>query len=194
MKKFISSAYLVLFNSLSIFFLIFSMYNTVLFEMTRSSTYIFRCAICQSFFLFEILNVIIGASGSTIIPTTLQLFSRVYIIWYIIYLHKINTILVTLLLFVWNLSDLVRFLFYLFRTGIFRKLRYNAFLILYPIGILLEIYLINSIYMMHDDMIGYLIGGTILLYLPSFPYLYYHMIRHRRRSNKIFEMKVRKNL
>jgi very-long-chain (3R)-3-hydroxyacyl-CoA dehydratase len=194
MKQTFSSIYLVLYNTISILILLYSTANAILFQLTYSSTYILKCALSQTFFLFEILNIVLRMSRSTIFPTIVQLFSRLYIIWVIVYLHDIKNVYLTSLLIVWNLSDLIRYFFYLFRWGVFRRLRYNAFLLLYPIGIFLEIYLTNIVYLKYQNWLSWVFGGSILMYLPLFPYLYYHMIKQRRRSNKIFDMKRRKNV
>lgn len=45
----------------------------------------------------------------------------------------------------WSLAEIIRFSYYLFKDiSICKTLRYNAFMILYPFGILGELRLVNS--------------------------------------------------
>lgn len=44
----------------------------------------------------------------------------------------------------WSLAEIIRFSYYLFKNvSLFKVLRYNAFMILYPVGILGELRVIN---------------------------------------------------
>jgi very-long-chain (3R)-3-hydroxyacyl-CoA dehydratase len=185
--------YTKLYNVLGISVIFYGLVNAVLYQVHKERKYLFRAGLAQTFFLLEIFNIIIGISRSTYIPTLIQVSSRVYVIW-TSYIHKIQNTPLTLLLVCWNISDLIRYAFYLFRSRWLKSLRYNAFIILYPIGIALEIYLTNCVYLMHTNYKAKLLGAIMLLYIPLFPYLYYHMLTQRKRSTKIFEVNKKKKL
>lgn len=185
--------YTKLYNTLGISVIVYGLVNALMYQVRREKKYLFRAGLSQTFFLAEIFNILIGASRSTYVPTLIQVSSRVYVIW-IAYMHKLQNIPLTLMFVCWSISDLIRYAFYLFRLPWLKTLRYNAFIVLYPIGISLEIYLMNCIYLMYNNYKSKLIGAVMLLYIPLFPYLYYHMYKQRNRTIKIFEVNKKKKL
>ncbi|TBU05287.1 protein tyrosine phosphatase-like protein [Hamiltosporidium tvaerminnensis] len=153
---------------------------TVLYYWTKKIDFLLYLVFCQCFFILEILNIKMGKSNSTILPTFLQLLSRIFIIGIICYLNKLYNKMLILMCVCWYISDLIRYLFYLTRNSFIRKVRYNAFIVLYPVGTSIEIYLCNGIYLKYSNsFISYLMGGIIMCYVPGFIFLYYHMIRQR---------------
>ena len=180
------------YNFLGILAILYSTANAIMYQIVRKRRYLLNVAVSQALFAVEIFNIFVGASRSTYLPTIVQLASRNFIIWVVVYLHGLHGLLLTVMLVCWNISDFIRYVFYLFRANLFKKLRYNAFIVLYPVGISLEIYLTNRVYLMYKGVRSWFFGAIMLLYLPLFPYLYYHMIKQRKRSNKIFEVNKKK--
>lgn len=180
-------AYTSIYNFLGILIITYGFVNAIVYQLFKERVYLFRVGLSQTFFVIEILNILIGASRSTYPPTVVQVSSRLYIIWMVAYSHRLQNIPLTIMLVCWNISDIIRYMFYLFRANWLKKARYNAFIVLYPVGIALEIYLTNCVYLMYKDYRSWVFGLIMLLYLPIFPYLYYHMIKQRKRSNRIFE-------
>eukprot|EP00866_Antonospora_locustae_P001542 jgi/Antlo1/1542/1303 len=188
----LKKAYTYSYNLVGILVIVYGLASAVMYQIYKKKTYLFRAGLSQTFFIVEIFNILVGASRSTYSPTLIQVMSRLYVVWVIAYMHSLQNVMLTVMLVCWNISDLIRYMFYLSHAGWLKKLRYNAFIVLYPLGISLEIYMINCAYMMYDDKRSWIFGATMLLYFPLFPYLYYHMIKQRRRTNKIFEGRKKK--
>lgn len=56
----------------------------------------------------------------------------------------------------WSLAEIIRFSYYLFKNiSICKTLRYNAFMILYPVGILGELRLVNSYLHLYGENLIY---------------------------------------
>lgn len=60
----------------------------------------------------------------------------------------------------WSLAEIIRFSYYLFKNvSLFKTLRYNAFMILYPVGILGELRVINSNLHLYGSNLVFLLRG-----------------------------------
>ncbi|RVD90954.1 tyrosine phosphatase PTPLA [Tubulinosema ratisbonensis] len=188
----ILSKYQLFFNLFGVGVILYGSVNAILYHYLREIKYLKTVAYTQTFFLIEIFNIMIGATRSTYPATIIQVTSRLLVSWAVAYSHKHHNIWLTLLFIIWNISDLIRYLFYISRGKILKVLRYNAFLALYPIGIFLELVQINIAYSAHKGFIGYGFVIIMILYLPLFPFLYTHMINQRKRSAKISEMNKKK--
>ncbi|KCZ82335.1 hypothetical protein H312_00358 [Anncaliia algerae PRA339] len=184
--------YQLFFNFLGVNVILFGFICAILYRVYGDIKFLRWVAYTQSFFVFEIINIMIGATRSTYLATIIQVTSRVYISWVVAYYHNLNNIYLTIMLIVWNISDMIRYLFYIFRGKLLKKLRYNAFIILYPVGIGLEIFLTNMVYLKHKGHAAWFYATIMILYIPLFPFLYYHMIKQRKRSSAIFEMNKKK--
>lgn len=188
----ILSKYHLIFNILGVCVILYGTINALLYHYFKDIKYLKYAAYSQTFYLFEIFNILIGATRSTYPATIIQVSSRLFISWVVAYFHKLNNYYLTSMFIIWNISDMIRYLFYIFRGKIFKKLRYNAFIDLYPVGIALEVILTNMVYLMHKGYAAWVFAIIMILYLPLFPFLYYHMIKQRKRSAKIFEMNKKK--
>lgn len=180
-----------IYNIAGIVVILLGIFNCIKHQYSKETKRLVYMALCQSFFLVEIVNIAAGVSASTYIPTILQVSSRIFIIWAVCYLHGLNNVCVMIMYLTWGVSDLIRYMFYLLRMNWLKTVRYNAFLVLYPLGVCLEIYLTNCVYLLYNNFFSYIFSGAMLLYLVLFGYLYYHMLNQRRRSMKI--MKTLKN-
>ncbi|KAM0673893.1 hypothetical protein GVAV_002731 [Gurleya vavrai] len=178
--------YMKLYNSCGIIFCLYALICTVLHFKFHNDSYVLKIALCQSFFLLEIFNIITGKSNSSFIPTFLQLVSRMFIIWIVCYFQIDLTkgYSFTVMSLSWFFSDLIRYIYYLIRADWSKWLRYNSFILFYPIGTSIEIYLMNCLYLKSSDLISKLIAGIILCYIPGFAFLYFHMIKQRNFGKK----------
>ncbi|EJW03773.1 hypothetical protein EDEG_01929 [Edhazardia aedis USNM 41457] len=186
-KKPLLSAYILVFNIISILITIVALIFSLRFYFKPVEDTIFVVALCQSFFLLELLNIKIGATNSTYFATSTQLASRLFIIWYVcmfrgvlssrqislpkIYIFKNHFALMG---FCWFISDCIRYAFYTLRSGWLRWLRYNLFIILYPLGVAMEMFLS---FKMISSFNGFLV--VAVLWAVGFPFLYGHMIKQR---------------
>lgn len=158
----------------------------------KSSNFLFKMGCIQSFYLFEILNILFGISKAKIFPTVLQLSSRLFIIWPICYSYNYTHITVRLMLLCWFISDTTRYLFYLSRNRLIKFLRYNLFLLLYPVGTFCEIILVSRTESTSIGIFKYFLRAIMLFYIPGFIFLFFHMLKRRKWTSKP-ENKKKKN-
>ncbi len=135
------------------------------------SIYIFKQTIFLS--LIDILLVLIKISKGNLLITTMQVSSRLLITF--CFVEEMN-IYSNSLAIVWALSEFVRYPYYIFpNSKILKWLRYNSFIILYPIGMFLEavhIYFNNIPY-----------TNILILLYPLFgPKMYLHMLNQRNKK------------
>ncbi|EPR79691.1 hypothetical protein SLOPH_1721 [Spraguea lophii 42_110] len=188
-KILLPMGYIGVYNSMAIIVISFATVFSVLYYLWGDKKYLLYTALCQSFFGIEIINICAGMSRAKLLPTLMQLFSRNFIIWAVAYCHNFRSKELLIMLLSWFISDIIRYLFYFFRIRIFKALRYNLFLVLYPLGTLIEIYLLSKIDMLHKGIISVFIRILILLYFPGFLFLYIHMLSRRKYTMKNFSDK-----
>ncbi|ELA48276.1 hypothetical protein VCUG_00317 [Vavraia culicis subsp. floridensis] len=162
----------------------FALSSIALNYFSKNMHFIFRIALCQSFYILEVLNILTNASKSRLFPTCMQLSSRLFIIWCICYRYGFADAVVHIMLLCWFVSDTVRYLFYFSRNGTVKFLRYNLFIVLYPLGTLCEIVLVSRVERACTGVLKYFLRVVMLCYIPGFSFLYVHMIRRRRWTDK----------
>ncbi|OAG30869.1 very-long-chain (3R)-3-hydroxyacyl-CoA dehydratase [Nematocida sp. ERTm5] len=126
--------------------------------------------ITQEMYVFELILSVTGITSQSFITSLMQIGSRVFISRCAC--TNNNLIITGIMMIVWGVSDLIRFLYY--ACPILKKPRYLASLILYPIGIFCEVFLM--VYMRSTlTLIG------LITYIPGFVYLY-GRIRQKKKS------------
>ncbi|OAG31949.1 hypothetical protein NEDG_00424 [Nematocida displodere] len=120
----------------------------------------------QLSYTIEILNSVLGVTSQHIPSAIMQIGSRVFVSCFLCTPQHAGVVYV--MLCCWGLSDSLRFLYYL--VPWFKNLRYIASLVLYPLGVLCEVYL-----MLYTRGITSLIAA--LVYIPGFVYLYGRVLR-----------------
>ncbi|XP_076820049.1 very-long-chain (3R)-3-hydroxyacyl-CoA dehydratase 2-like [Clavelina lepadiformis] len=161
----------------------------------------------QTSAILEILHAIVGLVRSNAIFTFLQVFSRVGIVWAVIWpvVEVQDNIGVPMLLIAWTITEIIRYLFYTFiLLGITPRfilwLRYTLFIILYPLGVTGETLTIyNSLEPVREsglysirlpNVFNFAVDYHIVLmctfpiYLIFFPQLYCHMFAQRKKALK----------
>ncbi|OII76487.1 hypothetical protein cand_001340 [Cryptosporidium andersoni] len=189
------------------------------------SLFILPLQISQTIAVFDILNSLFGLVSSPIFPTLVQVLSRLHIVWIIFFFSpenspQITTIFSSILVIAWSLSELIRYPYYIvlklsniypnIKIPVFLKwLRYTAFIILYPIGILSEvvicsnfIYDIRSHSSVKDSIylklihfpqempnkfnfevnLAHVYIAILCLYIPGSIYMYSYMLYQRKKS------------
>lgn len=150
----------------------------------KSEHFLFKMGCIQSFYLIEILNIFFGASKAKIFPTLLQLSSRLFVIWPICFSYNYTHVTVHLMLISWFISDTMRYFFYLSRNKILKFLRYNLFIVLYPIGTFCEIILVSRTENVATGLFKYFLRVIMLFYIPGFIFLFFHMLKRRKWTSK----------
>uniref|UniRef100_F6PRX6 Very-long-chain (3R)-3-hydroxyacyl-CoA dehydratase n=1 Tax=Monodelphis domestica TaxID=13616 RepID=F6PRX6_MONDO len=154
--------------------------------------------------LLEILHCAIGIVPSSVVLTSFQVMSRVFLIWAVTHSVKEVQSEDSVLLFViaWTVTEIIRYSFYTFSLlnhlpYIIKWARYTLFIVLYPMGVsgeLLTIYAalpfvrqanlysisLPNKYNFSFDYYAFLIL-IMISYIPLFPQLYLHMIHQRRK-------------
>lgn len=122
----------------------------------------------QIFSLCDVVHAAIGLVRSNILITGMQISSRVLISSMFGYSPFWTS---SFLAMVWGTADLVRYLYYNIPHNRYLKyLRYNLFYVLYPLGVILELYITFNVHL-------YLGCIAFVVYCAGFPELYNHMIK-----------------
>uniref|UniRef100_A0A2K6FQF3 Very-long-chain (3R)-3-hydroxyacyl-CoA dehydratase n=1 Tax=Propithecus coquereli TaxID=379532 RepID=A0A2K6FQF3_PROCO len=151
-----------------------------------------------------ILHCAVGIVPSSVVLTSFQVMSRVFIIWAVTHSVKEVQSEDSVLLFViaWTITEIIRYSFYTFSLlnhlpYLIKWARYTLFIVLYPMGVsgeLLTMYAalpfvrqaglysisLPNKYNFSFDYYAFLIL-IMISYIPIFPQLYFHMIHQRRK-------------
>lgn len=77
----------------------------------------------------------------------------------------------------WSIAEIIRYGYYLHKDNkIIKFFRYNAFIINYPIGVLVGELVTIWNYYEESNHTAYHCILIMLIYIPCFPYLYVHML------------------
>lgn len=163
----------------------------------------------QTFAIMEIVHSIVGLVPSPIFTTVMQVWSRLFVVWFIIDLEnrgvhytESQSFFIATVLIAWSITEIVRYNFYAFNLYgicpyILTWLRYTLFLVLYPMGVGSELALIyfrlgyyrenrpfslelpNKLNWSFDSYI--FVWLMILGYVPGFPQLFGYMLRQRKK-------------
>eukprot|EP00058_Branchiostoma_floridae_P012179 XP_002597667.1 hypothetical protein BRAFLDRAFT_77431 [Branchiostoma floridae] len=92
-------------------------------------------------FIFEVLHAATGLVPSGVVPTALQMFARVFIVWGVAHLvPKVQTTLyISLVVVLWCLCEVTRYPYYVtnvlgVKSDVLLWCRYTFFIVLYPLG------------------------------------------------------------
>lgn len=169
-------------------------------ELRSLDTYI---CIVQSAMAIDVLNVLAGCTRGGIVTTTLQILSRVAVVWLAVPAARDGTNAngsatidflshqcFTIMYVAWSFAEIIRYTYYLCKASPpkwlkwLKWLRYTAFYILYPAGVFTgEIPVIYLAWTRTVRPSAMWILYTVLLcaYVPGFPTLFMHMVKQRRR-------------
>uniref|UniRef100_A0A0R3RWK6 Very-long-chain (3R)-3-hydroxyacyl-CoA dehydratase n=1 Tax=Elaeophora elaphi TaxID=1147741 RepID=A0A0R3RWK6_9BILA len=168
--------------------------------------------IFQTVAVLEIIHAAASFIRSPVGTTTMQVFSRVSLVWLLLY--KVASAQastgVLLLLVAWSVTEVVRYSYYGLAlinavSSLHTWLRYSLFIVLYPLGVTGELLVIlaalpevgvkkhYTVEMPNVSNIGfsfwwYLIV-YIILYIPGFPQMYMYMLQQRK---KVLSVEVSK--
>lgn len=151
----------------------------------------------QSMMVLDIVHVALGLTRGGLLTTTLQILSRLVVVWFAV--HDSRTTIAArsyswahscfiLMYSSWAFAEIIRYSYYLKKDKPpqwLKWLRYSAFHLLYPVGVLTgEVPIIYLARTTHEPYDIYWLGYSIVLlsYVPGFPILFLHMVRQRRRA------------
>ncbi|KAK6202342.1 tyrosine phosphatase-like protein [Scheffersomyces amazonensis] len=147
--------------------------------------------------ILELIHSLLGLVRSTIPTLIVQAAARSLITLGICYTiptspGNYNFIFFNTILWAWSLSDIIRYTFFVFKLIDNGKLcprfllwlRYSAFLILYPLGLISEsatVYLSLSSVKNSPYYHYYFLIFGLSSYIPGFYFLYGHMLKQRKK-------------
>ncbi|KAK3598623.1 hypothetical protein CHS0354_037573 [Potamilus streckersoni] len=170
-----------------------------LYQSIAPMLYIFQTAA-----VLEILHSVTGIVRSNPVLTAFQVYSRVFVLWAVLYSVPVvhNAISVVLLVLAWSITEVIRYAFYVFSLVgevpyVLQWCRYSFFIILYPVGVTGELLsILNGLPYVRSYKLYFLelpnafnisfnfyyfLIITMLLYIPIFPQLYLHMFAQRKK-------------
>ena len=99
--------------------------------------------IFQSFQAIEVLFSLFGLVGGSALFSLMQIVGRLIIVFCFVDLEMQSNIYWNIVL-CWSLADIIRNLFYLSKNSFTGFLRYNCFILLYPLGVTGEVRAIEN--------------------------------------------------
>lgn len=164
--------------------------------------------IFQTAAILEIVHCAIGFVRSPVGTTLMQVYSRVFVVWGILYAVETSqeSIGVPMLIFAWSITEVIRYSFYalsLIKTVpyVLIWMRYTFFIVLYPLGASGELFTmlagLDEIYKkkiftleMPNNLnfafsYWWYVVILCLLYIPGFPKMYFYMFGQRKKVLKV---------
>ncbi len=152
--------------------------------------------IAQSFAVFEIFNAIIRIAGANWLLTSMQVFSRLLIVFLLNWIPA-ETILelnyysgFAMVAVAWSITEITRALYYL--TDLFNTpvkavtfSRYTFFIFLYPMGVIGEFMVMFTFWEWRQfefNVINSAVALIAVSYFIFFPKLYGHMWKQRKKK------------
>lgn len=160
--------------------------------------------IFQTLAVLEIFHCMVGLVRSSVVLTTFQVFSRVFVLWCVLHSAEASqqSMGLPMLLVAWSVTEVIRYSYYFLNIlgsvpSALTYLRYTLFIGLYPLGVTGEllcsyaalpkiattnIYSVpmpNKLNFAFDFYYALIV--VMLLYIPIFPQLYLHMFAQRKK-------------
>ena len=93
--------------------------------------------------LIDIVLILVGMSKGSILGSIAQITGRLIVALYFL-TPETDKLSFALMAIIWSIADINRYLYYITKNNITSFLRYNSFIILYPVGVYGEMRVINS--------------------------------------------------
>lgn len=147
-----------------------------LYYFTGSRVHLLITACLQTCFVMEIVNIKLNKSTSRYLPTVIQLTTRMFILWVVLFYFRFYSRNIPLMITCWYFNDFIR---YVFRNPHLKKLRYNLFLLTCPTASFCETWAIYSLGKDKKGLVGYLLLMVLVVYIPGIIFLMKHMLQQR---------------
>ncbi|KAF4974283.1 hypothetical protein FZEAL_8793 [Fusarium zealandicum] len=197
----LANAYLVLYNALSASLRLLILARTVQLWSTRGNDAVWNelhvlARWTETLTSLEVIHAVTGLVRASPATTALQVAGRNTIVWAITrnYPHvAASEWAYSSMLVAWNTADAVRYTYFAIDKGTGRVseallwLRYNMFIILYPVGILSEAWLVYRVIgpsRARSPFYQYLLWFGLAIYVPAFYVLFGHMLAQRAKSTR----------
>lgn len=97
----------------------------------------------QLFMVVDIILVLLGWTKGSLLGALAQISGRLVVAMYVL-TPQTDQLSFALMAIIWSMADVNRYLYYVVKNPLTTFLRYNSFIILYPIGIYAEMRVIND--------------------------------------------------
>lgn len=139
----------------------------------------------QIFQSLEIVLILLGKSKGSVVGSFFQILGR-NIVTLVFMSEQSNRLRFAMVVIIWSMADVNRYLYYLFKSNpITGFLRYNSFLLLYPVGVFGEMLIINDFIKIHSETLSeayvYAIRGIQLSIVLGMLFLYKYMLSSRKK-------------
>eukprot|EP00924_Labyrinthula_sp_SR-Ha-C_P010386 snap_masked-scaffold_23-processed-gene-5.19-mRNA-1 protein AED:0.01 eAED:0.01 QI:0/-1/0/1/-1/1/1/0/199 len=190
----IINIYLLAYNAFA--FLGWAYIFGLIFTIDKPEELLHPLLIVQTSAILEIFHSLLGFVRSPVTSVSIQVFSRVAVLWGFSKPYSSTEQSFILMVASWSFIELFRYSFY-FLTLLDAKVprwlffgRYTLFIILYPSGISGEILqILNSLHQIDNSNIKVAVYGLLGLYVPFGPYMILNMFKMRKRAYKKLEEK-----
>lgn len=146
--------------------------------------------------IFEIVHVAMGLVRSPLLTTTVQVFSRIFVLLWINIIPLEGQMQIAgisglhMIIIAWSITEIVRYAYYAtqlmdMKVKVLTFLRYTLFIVLYPIGVTGEWLILLSVMRHYEwslSIINIFLGIVLLSYFYFFPKLYLYMFSQRRKK------------
>lgn len=141
----------------------------------------------------EVLHSLVGLVRAPLLTTLMQVSSRFLLVWLIAYPFPQSTMhnpAYTTMLLAWSFTEVVRYSYFVFTLSgvgvpkLWTWLRYNTFIVLYPLGVSSECWLVYSAIPLASRIrkeYGIALWAILAVYVPGIYILFTHMLKQRRR-------------
>ncbi|KAF1968177.1 PTPLA-domain-containing protein, partial [Bimuria novae-zelandiae CBS 107.79] len=148
--------------------------------------------VTQSLAGLEVVHSLLGVVRAPLFTTAMQVASRLLLVWGIAYNFPQTTKYspaYSSMLLAWSVTEVIRYSYFVFALGgsvpkLWTWLRYNTFLVLYPLGVASETWLIYRAIppaSKLDEKYGWGLWAVLATYIPGFYTLFTYMLKQRRR-------------
>ncbi|KAI8912797.1 tyrosine phosphatase-like protein [Gorgonomyces haynaldii] len=153
--------------------------------------------IVQSFALAEIVFAAVGWVKTSVMTTIMQVSSRLFLVFGVVYAFNDPSVRQSpfyySMVLAWSITEVIRYPFYAFQllgmdVYLIKWARYTFFYVLYPVGAGSEWLLVYAASKIAPPASQWGLIAIMLIYVPGFPHMYFHMIRQRSKA-----LKVKKN-
>lgn len=139
----------------------------------------------------EVLHSLVGLVRAPLLTTLMQVSSRFLLVWLIAYPFPQSTMhnpVYTTMLLAWSITEVVRYSYFVFTLSgvgvpkLWTWLRYNTFLVLYPLGVSSECWLVYSAIPLASRArkeYGIALWVILAIYVPGIYVLFTHMLKQR---------------
>ncbi|KAL1606238.1 hypothetical protein SLS60_003640 [Paraconiothyrium brasiliense] len=140
----------------------------------------------------EVAHSLLGIVRAPLFTTAMQVASRLLLVWGIGYQFPQTTKYspaYSSMLVAWSVTEVIRYSYFVFALTdsvpkLWTWLRYNTFLVLYPIGVASETWLVYKAIppaSKIDEKYGWGLWAVLATYIPGFYTLFTYMLKQRRR-------------